>query len=82
MFAQTKAIVLRRFFKSDRQRGVSAKMPFSFCKAFSLGLFPQKKKRYNSFATKSPLVAFLYQNRHKEKLSQEMPSRLRGGRHL
>jgi hypothetical protein len=41
---------LRRFFKSDRPRGVSAKMAFSFCKAFSFVPLVAKEKASKGLA--------------------------------
>jgi hypothetical protein len=44
MFTQTKVIVLRRFFKSDRPRGVSAKTPIFFLQSFFFwGYFLKRK---------------------------------------
>ena len=47
VFALHQSIVLRRFFKSDRPRGVSAKTAFSFCKAFSFVPLVAKEKASN-----------------------------------
>jgi hypothetical protein len=43
-------IVLPRFFKSARPRGVSAKMAFSFCKAFSFVPLVAKEKASKALA--------------------------------
>ena len=44
MFAQIKAIVLHRFFKSGRPRGVSAKNAISFLQSFFLCGYNAKEK--------------------------------------
>ena len=51
--AQIQAVVLLRFFKSGRPRGVSASWHFLFAKFFLLCLWFQKKKRLTNLVSKA-----------------------------